>query len=243
MPWPSITCANGCWMTPTNDPNLDGLERVAVDLGELVDELVLVGGTAAGLLITDPGAEPVRPTMDVDVIVEAYTLAQLAQFHRRLRERGFHEGDHDGDPICRWRKGDLILDLLPEDESVLGFTNRWYRAAFDRALESTLPSGVTIRHVDGPHFVATKLEAYADRGGRDPATSHDIEDIVRVFDGRPELPREIVAADLALRTFIAEELLPVLEDRFFREALSTYFTADGDRRARIVFERMRGVSV
>jgi len=44
--------------------------------------------------------------------------------------------------------------------------------------------------VDGlrpPLFIATKLEAFRGRGGGDVVTSHDLEDIVMVIDGRPEL--------------------------------------------------------
>lgn len=55
------------------DPNLAQLEEAAAKLGELLDELVLVGGCAAGLLVTDPGSSPIRPTEDVDLLVEATT--------------------------------------------------------------------------------------------------------------------------------------------------------------------------
>ena len=47
------------------DPNVGRVELVAHALGELRDNLVLVGGSAAGLLITDPAAPPVRATLDV----------------------------------------------------------------------------------------------------------------------------------------------------------------------------------
>jgi hypothetical protein len=36
---------------------------------------VFVGGCAAGLLVTDPAASPVRATQDVDVVVEVVSLA------------------------------------------------------------------------------------------------------------------------------------------------------------------------
>lgn len=43
-------------------------------------------------------------------------------------------------------------------------------------------------------FIATKLEAFADRGGGDFLASHDLEDITTVTDGRPELTDEAAAA-------------------------------------------------
>lgn len=53
------------------DPNLPYLILVADALGDLRDEMVFVGGCAAGLLVTDPIASEIRATRDVDAVVEA----------------------------------------------------------------------------------------------------------------------------------------------------------------------------
>jgi hypothetical protein len=53
-------------MSP-NDPNLPQLRRIAGALGELREQLVFVGGSVAGLLLTDSLAEGVRATTDVPV--------------------------------------------------------------------------------------------------------------------------------------------------------------------------------
>lgn len=50
------------------DPNVQSVELVAAALGDLCDELVLVGGCAASLLIDAPTATPPRVTYDVDLI-------------------------------------------------------------------------------------------------------------------------------------------------------------------------------
>jgi hypothetical protein len=62
------------------DPNLDLLTAAADALGPLLDELLLVGGCAAGLLVTDPGVAPIRPTLDVDLVVEARTYPAYHRF-------------------------------------------------------------------------------------------------------------------------------------------------------------------
>jgi len=54
------------------------LDLAAELLGELVDEVVFLGGATIGVWITDPAAPPVRVTKDVDAIVEA-TYAQLEE--------------------------------------------------------------------------------------------------------------------------------------------------------------------
>jgi len=54
-----------------HDPNIVMIEIVAKHLGvELLEEMVFVGGAVAGLLITDPAQPSIRPTEDVDMIVQ-----------------------------------------------------------------------------------------------------------------------------------------------------------------------------
>ena len=54
-----------------NDPNLPHLRRIAEALGELCEQVVFVGGAVAGLLVTDPLADAVRATREVDAVVNA----------------------------------------------------------------------------------------------------------------------------------------------------------------------------
>jgi hypothetical protein len=61
------------------------LELAAEHLGELLPEVAFVGGATVALWITDPAAPPVRPTNDVDVIVEVATTSEFHSFEERLR--------------------------------------------------------------------------------------------------------------------------------------------------------------
>ena len=56
--------------------NLKMLEFVAQRLGQLNDEVVYVGGCTTALLINDPLSLDVRPTLDVDCIVDVVSLGQ-----------------------------------------------------------------------------------------------------------------------------------------------------------------------
>lgn len=100
--------------------SIDLLELGASVLGDLVDEVVFVGGATITLWITDPAAPPPRPTKDVDVIVEVATRADYYAFEERLRALGLADDD---DVICRWqhRESGLILDAMPTDAALLGF--------------------------------------------------------------------------------------------------------------------------
>ena len=107
-------------MPEVNNPNLLMLEMTAEKLGPLVDAVVLLGGCATGLLITDPAAPPLRATVDVDVIVEVASLPGYHCFSNKLRERNFSEDSSPGAPICRWLSGSLVLDVMPTDPDLLG---------------------------------------------------------------------------------------------------------------------------
>ena len=151
----------------------------------------LLAGCTTALLITDKAAADVRPTYDVDAIAEITSYAAYADFSERLRKIGFAEDTTEGAPICRWRQKKTILDVMPLDEKILGFSNRWYRPAMESAEERELQRGLRIRVVTAVYFCATKLEAFNGRGKGDYLSSHDLEDLVAVIDGRAELVQEI----------------------------------------------------
>jgi hypothetical protein len=104
------------------DPNIEQLIAVARKVRPLLDDLVFVGGCATGLLITDPSASPVRATFDVDAIAKVSTYSAYVALAERLRDLGFCEDSSHGAPVCRWISGGLVLDVMPLDAKVLGFS-------------------------------------------------------------------------------------------------------------------------
>ena len=83
----------------------------------------------------------------------------------------------------------MTVDVMPTEGIVLGFRNRWYGEAIAHAIE-VQAEGERFRIVDAPHFCATKLDAYADRGAGE-LYHHDLEDVVALVDGRAELHAEL----------------------------------------------------
>ena len=94
-----------------------------------------------GLFITDEAAAEVRPTFDVDVIAEITSYADYATFSERLHAVGFREDASPGAPLCRWLIDEMKLDVMPLEERMVGFTNRWCRAAMNAATEKELEVG------------------------------------------------------------------------------------------------------
>lgn len=224
--------------------NLELLKAAARQLMPLLDELAFVGGCTTGLLITDKAAAEVRPTFDVDAIAEISSYAEYATFSERLRELGFGEDDSEGAPICRWRKDQIKLDVMPLDERILGFANRWYKSAMETAEEREIDDNLRIRVVTAPYFCATKLEAFKGRGRDDYLASHDLEDLVSVVDGRPGLLEELRAAPQDVQSYIAAEIGRLLEVDQFADALPGYLLPDEASQGRlgILLSRLGDIS-
>ena len=214
-------------------PNIEILEIAAARLGELRDELVFLGGCATGLLISDIAAPPIRMTRDVDVIAEVASLSDYHRLSARLRDKGFREDLSDDAPICRWVADAVILDLMPTDARILGFGNRWYAPALRAAVRVELPSGETVNSVSAPYFLATKLEAFDGRGNGDYLTSHDIEDLVAVIDGRAELLTELADSADDLKSYLADRFASLLVTRAFMDALPGHLSPGRAEQSRI----------
>src|ERR1700722_13616485 len=137
----------GCSPRNMQNSNLELLKKVARRLRPLLSEVVFVGGRTTGLFITEEAAAEVRRTFDVDVIAEITPYADYATFSERLQALSFREDTSKGAPLCRWLIDEMKLDVMPIDEKILGFTNRWYRAAMDSSQPVDLDGGLRIRTV------------------------------------------------------------------------------------------------
>ena len=214
------------------NPNIEMLELTVAYLGELVEKIVFVGGCTTGLLISDITAPPIRITQDVDAITDV-DLIGYYKLQDILRSKGFREDQSDDAPICRWRKDKVKLDLMPTDPRVLGFSSDWFKAALETAELITLPSGKKISMITGPYFLACKFAAFESRGDEDYLLSHDMEDIVTLLDGRPELIEEVRKADKKLRSHLKKRFDQLLKNDRFIEALPGLLPGDNASQARV----------
>ncbi|EIF42664.1 hypothetical protein DOK_12581 [gamma proteobacterium BDW918] len=218
------------------------LEQVALALGPLLrEQMTFVGGCTTGLLLTDEFTkEQVRHTDDVDLIVHTMGYLGFHSLQEQLRQQGFTTPmPPPGEklPICAMQLGDLRVDFMPDDETVLGFGNRWYQAAMETATPYELTPDLTIKLVTPVYFLATKLEAFKGRGNGDALGSRDIEDILHLVDGRPELVAEVQMAPTEVRAYFAQELAALLEDQYFEYAVISQARGNTEREA-IIFKRL-----
>lgn len=223
------------------DPNLAKVELIAAALGSLREQLVFVGGCAVGLLMTDTAAAPVRVTFDVDLVAHVTALTAYHGLEKKFGRLGFARDTASDAPICRWRYRDLLVDLMPTEPGILGFANLWYPLAVETARSVSLPSGATIRLIAAPAFLATKFEAYSDRGKGDLLASHDLEDIINVLDGRPGVLNEVMGAPATLRDYLTRRFAELLATPSFMDVLPGLIYPDDSlaERTQIVAKRIR----
>lgn len=201
------------------NPNLALLIAMAKAMGPLCDRVVFVGGCATGLQLDNASLMDVRPTEDVDAIVEVATLARYHALADELMLRGFRQTMEDNTPPFRWYWNRMQLDLVPVDEKVFGFANPWYRVGYGAACLSPVAEGVVLRHLSAPCFLATKFEAFRDRGHNDVYLSHDLEDILTVIEGRALVVQELAEAPADLRRHVQACIGELLAMSSFHNAL------------------------
>jgi hypothetical protein len=100
--------------------NIVILQTVADGLEELKEEVVFVGGAVAELYADDPASSDIRPTLDVDCVIELSSRLEHAILEERLRAKKFAHDTSGGSPICRWIYKSIKVDVMPTDE------NTWF---------------------------------------------------------------------------------------------------------------------
>ena len=74
----------------TDSANIRMLKEVAHSLGNVAEEFVFVGGAVVELYATDPAPPPVRPTADVDCVVEVTSRQAYRDVEKDLGKTRFH---------------------------------------------------------------------------------------------------------------------------------------------------------
>ncbi|HXH55577.1 MAG TPA: hypothetical protein VNK03_07550 [Gammaproteobacteria bacterium] len=217
--------------------NLAMLEIVARKLGKLNDKVVYLGGCATALLINDPLSLDIRATRDVDCIIDIISLGDYYKFEKELRGIGFTEDNKDN-IICRWLYDEIILDIMPTDEKILGFGNPWYKEALEYAVPHQISNNLIIKSITAPYFIATKIEAFRTRGNNDILGSYDFEDIITIVAGRLDIGNEIASASNKLKLFLKQFFEELLKNPKFEPNLSGHLN---DGPASVTMQRVRKV--
>lgn len=195
--------------------NIVRVKAVANALDSLNEKVVFVGGATVSLYATRPVLE-IRPTDDVDVIVDILNYTQRTDLEEKLREIGF-SNDLESGIVCRYRVNGVVVDITPTNDPSIGFSNRWYQEGFENAVDHVIDDQSTIKILDAPYFLATKLEAFKGRGNNDGRTSQDFEDIVFVLENRESIWREVMSLDGNIGAYLKSEFTELVNNKFLDE--------------------------
>ena len=195
--------------------NITRIKAVYHRLAELQNQVVFVGGAVTSLYATLETLDT-RPTDDVDVLVEIVHYLERAKLEEKLRSIGFQHDIHST-IACRFVVQGITVDVMPTDDSSIGFKNRWYPDGFKQAIELQLDHLTCIRILTAPYFIATKLEAFHSRGGGDGRTSHDFEDIVFVLENRDTIWEEMNEAPRELKDYLVNTFSKLLDNPYLFE--------------------------
>jgi hypothetical protein len=183
---------------------IEMLEIVAAAIADLPMDVTFTGGATIPLYLDAIAALEVRPTDDVDCVVEVTTQVGYYQLAAQLRSLGLEEDATPGAPLCRWLCQGIKLDMMPIDERVLGFGNQWYLPGVAVAIDYRLPSDRQIRIFSLPYVIAAKIVAFQSRGKSQHYFSKDFEDLVALFNGAPNFLAEIATAEAEVRAYIID---------------------------------------
>lgn len=219
--------------------NFNQLALVAKRLGPLRNDFVFVGGCIVGLLIEDVLSPQIRPTYDVDTIINIVSRQDYHRLENKLRKLGFKQKPELDPPICAWYIDDVRVDIVPTQENILGFGNPWYADAVQHDIPFQFDNDICIRMLSAPYFIATKHSAFHDRGNQDIYSSHDLEDIIAVIDGRSSLVSEVTTAAHNVKAYIASEMKKLREHPDFEHALPGQIIEVGNAELRLPIVKNR----
>ncbi len=225
------------------EANLQILESVAEGFQSMLDQVFFVGGATTVLYLDVSNRIAVRSTDDVDCVVQIGTNIEYNRLERRLEKLGFTHDVRQGAPICRWLHRGIKVDIMPSHSGVLGFSNRWYEEGIREFQQVTMDSGLKIKIFSLPYFLASKMDAFWNRGDLDYYGSKDLEDIVSVLDGREDAAREILTVDESVLRYLKEQFLRLSNDENFIQSLVGHFGyhAHPEERARRMLDLLRSL--
>jgi predicted nucleotidyltransferase len=222
--------------------NIIRIQKVYEALGDLQDKVVFAGGAAVSMY-ADRIAFEVRPTEDVDIVVQIYSRYDYTVLEDHLRKIGF-KNDSAASFIGRYYFNDLIVDVMPLAEEVLGFSNRWYEDGFKNAINYKIEEDKIIKIFSAPYFVAAKLEAFKSRGKNksgeyDGRVSDDFEDIIFILENRLALWDDINKAPKNLREYLYNEFMLLSLNPYFEEWIDCHASTSSPAATPIIIGNLK----
>lgn len=219
-----------------NYKNIVRIKVLEEALSKLKNKFVYVGGAVVELYCDDPARAEVRTTDDVDVVVELINLSAYATLEEDLIAIGINPDMFSG-VACRYKYHDIIIDIMPMNEHILGFTNIWYNEGLRNSVSYNLEDNLTIKIFILPYFLGSKFEALkSERHGKDYRCNSDFEDIIYIFDNRINIKNELIESKNDVKSYLQKSISELLKRPHIEEEISSHlgYSSSKQRKDRIL---------
>ncbi|MBL4651384.1 MAG: nucleotidyl transferase AbiEii/AbiGii toxin family protein [Flavobacteriales bacterium] len=221
----------------SHEINIVRIKAVANALATLKEKVVFVGGATISLY-PDRKVFEVRPTDDVDVIIEILNYKNRVELEGKLRDIGFSH-DIESGVVCRYRIQGIIVDIMPTNGASIGFSNKWYPEGFKQAVDYVIDERCTVKILSAPYFIATKFEAFKGRGKNDGRTSQDFEDIIYVLENRESIWAEINNASKEVKNYLRSEFIKILSNTNHFEWIEAHVERGSPPASYFIIEKLK----
>lgn len=195
------------------------LEILAQGLGNAKERVVFSGGMLTAFYATDVYAPKHRSMGEIECILNAPTMAEFLNWDRELRQKGFNPTYDPQPPVTEWEYQGITVDIYPSRPEIVRHPNRWFEEGVFHAVKHPLPSGICIRMMSGPYFLASRIESFLHAHSFSLRNNKDFEDIVFLLNNRSELLDEVADSFHEVRAYIQGFFYQLLNHKDLREGL------------------------
>lgn len=218
--------------------NREATLTIANALGKLNEYVVYVGGAVVSFYIDDPAADDVRPTKDIDIVLEIASLVELEEVRTKLTKKGFYQSNED-DVMYRFRYKDIKVDVMSTKEIGWAPANPWFEKGYNNLIQVNMDQ-TQINCLSLPYYLATKFAAFYARGRNDPRTSHDFEDIVYLLNFNSSIVEHVKNSNHVLKQYLIKCFKDILSDSVKQEAiLGNLFYEDQEYRFNKIIDKLK----
>ena len=226
--------------------NRERIGKIAKALEELSEQVVFVGGSVVEFYANDPSASDIRPTLDVDCVIPVCTRSRYWELEEKLRQKKFQNDTSTGAPICRWIFDGIVVDIMPDDPNILGFSNQWYKAGIKHRIKHQISETISIYIFPVEYYLSTKFEALQSRGGADLRGSSDLEDIVYILNNTTDVVRSIKSSpDWSVKNYLQKAFQQLLNEPNIAEIIECTLSSEEQNRKTYIYDvlvELSGVS-
>ena len=91
-----------------------------------------------------------------------------------------------------------------------------------------------------PYFLASKFDAFYDRGGNDPRTSHDFEDITYLLNHTSQITAIIQKCQKEVQEYLKISFQQILDSKELHEAIiGNLFYEDQTTRLALILDKLQ----